>query len=319
MEGQKQSLKSILSTTVCIVGFGNQGSAQAENLRDSGVSVVIGARKDGQSWEKASKAGFKVLEISEAIKAAAIVMWLLPDQEIPKVFEKYQTDLGGKLNGFSHGFALHFGLISTDPAIRYFLAAPKGAGAILRENYLSGEGLPGAFALGPHCGEDDRDLVVSYCHGIGIGRKLLIETSFQEETECDLFGEQAVLCGGIFQLMESAFEIMVRRGFSPEMAFLECGYESLMILKLWMKFGPSELSKRISPTAFFGGSTRGPRIIDDEVRKKMEVIMDEIQSGAFAKEWLAEIDADTPKLKAERSRLKDSAIEAAYQEVKKGL
>lgn len=310
------TLEALQNKKIGILGYGNQGRAHALNLRDSGIEVIVGSRS-GKGFEQALTDGFSPVELEQAAKDSQVLVFLLPDQIIPEVYGKlaYLFKNGEREVGFSHGYAYQFGAIERYPKTGYFLVGPKGAGAILRANFVSGEGLPGVFAVeSPK--KETRAVCLSYAKAIGLAKTTLLETSFKEETECDLFGEQAVLCGGIMELMEAAFETLVKNGNSPEMAFFECCYEARMILELWMKFGPEELSRRISPTAFFGGLTRGRRIIDSEAKKRMEVIFEEIRNGQFQKEWREEVEKGYPHLESRRRILKDSALEKTYQSLK---
>lgn len=301
--------------TVAILGYGNQGRAQALNLRDSGVNVVIGARP-GRGATQAETDGFTPIPFSDAVMISQVVCFLLPDQVISEVFKSLQPALKGKHVGFSHGFAYVFGDVPKDPEIGYFLAGPKGAGALLRQEYLAGPGLPGVFAVESKLAET-REIALAYCKAVGIANRCLIETSFREETECDLFGEQVVLCGGIPRMMEMAFDTLVANGHSPEMAFFECCYEARLILELWMKNGPGGLSKRISPTAFYGGLERAKDILPEESSKKeFQKIFDSIRSGAFAKELMKEASDGFPVSKAEQSRLSQTLLEETYQKLK---
>lgn len=314
MKLQEISLEPLRRKTVAVLGYGNQGRAHALNLRDSGVTVLVGARK-GDGSDKAKEDAFPVLSVEEAVTRAEVVMFLLPDQVIPGVYGAVaaRPGLKGKLVGFAHGFAYHFGFIEKIPGCEYFLVGPKGAGAILRANFEKGAGLPGVFALSEGASPESRELCLAYAKGIGVATSVLIETSFKEETECDLFGEQSVLCGGILQLMENAFEILVENGHTPEMAFFECCFEARTILELWMKYGPKGMAERISPTAFYGGLTRGRRIITAETRKEMEKVFAEVRSGKFAQEWMKEVELGTPALLEERRRLANSPLNAVYQ------
>lgn len=317
MDLQKTSLEPIRRHTVAVLGYGNQGRAHAQNLRDSGVKVVVGAR-EGKGKSLAENDGFNVVSFSEAVIASDVVMFLLSDHVIPVVYRHVQSLLPNKTVGFAHGFAYHFGLIEKESTSKYFLVGPKGAGVIVREKYLSGEGLPGVYATDS---EDPAllELAQSYAKAIGLATKILLKTSFAEETECDLFGEQAVLCGGIFALMEKAFQTLVKNGHSPEMAFFETCFESKLILDLWMKYGPKEVTERISPTAFYGGLTRGQELIDSKCDEKMQSIFDRIKNGSFAKEWLEEVDKGMPQLVAKRSELANSLLEKTYQKMKDSI
>lgn len=317
MDLKKISLSAIQSRSVAILGYGNQGRAHALNLRDSGVRVTVGAR-EGKGKTLAEAEGFAVLSFEQAACAADTILFLLPDQIIPQVYQEVQSLLAGKQVGFAHGFAFHFGYIQKIPTVQYFLVGPKGAGAVLRERYVTGEGLPGVYATDS---EDPQliELAQSYAKAIGLATKVLLKTSFAEETECDLFGEQAVLCGGIFALMEKAFQTLVKNGHSPEMAFFETCFESKLIVDLWMKYGPKEVTERISPTAFYGGLTRGKELVDENAEKKMQSIFERIRSGAFAREWMQEVERGLPTLQEKRRELSESLLEKTYQSMKERI
>lgn len=314
MDIQKISLDAIRTRKVGILGYGNQGHAHALNLRDSGVPVVVGAR-EGQGRERARADGFVPVSLAEAAHEADVVMFLLPDQVIPALYGELLEVLkrGGKRIGFSHGFALTFGRMEILKQCEYFLVSPKGAGAVLRKAFSDGKGLPGVYALGPNATEETRQICLSYAKAVGLAYSCLIETTVREETVTDLFGEQVVLCGGIPRLMEMAFDTLVEKGMSRQMAFFECCYEARLILELWMRFGPHGMTQKISPTAFFGGLTRGQRIVPEETRREMGKIFDEISSGEFAREWMQEVQAGTPRLKEESARLSQLGVEEIYE------
>ncbi len=302
---------------IAILGYGNQGRAQALNLRDSGYSVVIGSRS-GKSFDQAVTDGFQPLTLRQAAEDSDVLIFLLPDLVIPSVYSEL-SDLfskGQRAVGFSHGYAFQFGGIERFSKTSYFLVGPKGAGAVLRKFYQEGKTLPGVVAWVSPDPAATSELARAYAEAVGISKNCLLETSFQEETECDLFGEQVVLCGGILELMESAFEVLVEKGHSPQMAFLECCYEAKLILDLWMSEGPSQLSQKISPTAFYGGWTRGKRLVTKETKKQMRALFDEIREGKFSKEWEQEASLDYPQLKARLQQQKDSLLEKTYFELK---
>lgn len=302
---------------IAILGYGNQGRAQALNLRDSRFSVLIGSR-EGKGFDQALQDGFKPLTLRQAAEESDILMFLLPDLVIPSVYSDL-SDLfsqGQRVVGFSHGYAFQFGGIERFSKTSYFLVGPKGAGAVLRKFYQEGKTLPGVLAYVSPDPTATRELAGAYAKAIGISEKCLVETTFQEETECDLFGEQAVLCGGILELMEAAFEVLIEKGHSPQMAFLECCYEAKLILDLWMSEGPSQLSQKISPTAFYGGWTRGKRLINEETKNQLRVIFDEIRGGQFSKEWEGEASQGYPQLKARLRQQTGSLLEKTYFELK---
>ena len=311
------SLDPLRSKTIAILGYGNQGSAHAQNLRDSGIDVKVGSRS-GKSFDAAVRDGFSPITAQQASRQSDVVMFLLPDHIIPSVYTDVSEILlsGKKTVGFAHGSAYQFGGIRKFVECSYFLVGPKGAGAILRDRFKKGDGLPGVFALGAGATAQTRALCLAYAKAIGVGATFLRETTFQEETECDLFGEQAVLCGGILRLMEKAFDVLVRNGHSEEMAFLECCYEARLILELWLSFGPAGISERISPTAFFGGLTRGKRLIDERVEKELDRMFDEVRSGKFSSEWQTEVEKGMPQLKEEKKRLAQSALQRVYEKLR---
>lgn len=301
---------------IAILGYGNQGRAHALNLRDSGCEVVVGART-GKGFEAAQNDGLRPTSIFEAAKESQVLMFLLPDLVIPEVYSELSPlfSEGQREVGFAHGYAYHFGGIEKFSKTGYFLIGPKGAGVVLREAYQNHKTLPGVFAVvSPR--QETRELALAYANAVGISSRALIETTFQEETECDLFGEQAVLCGGILELMESAFQVLIEKGHTPEMAFFECCYEAKMILDVWMKEGPSGLSQKISPTAFFGGLTRGRRLIDNNTREKMSVLFDEIRSGRFSADWKEEAQKGFPTLEKRLQEQKSSKLQKTYDRLK---
>lgn len=301
---------------IAILGYGNQGRAHALNLRDSGWKVTVGARP-GNGFETALKDGFMPKSFQEAAEEAEVILFLLPDLVIPEIYRElsFLFSDGQREVGFCHGYAYHFGAIERFPKTGYFLVGPKGAGVVLREAYQNRTLLPGVFAvISPRT--ETRDLALAYAKAVGLSDKALIETTFQEETECDLFGEQVVLCGGIMELMESAFQVLIEKGHSPEMAFFECCYEAKMILDVWMKEGPAAFSRKISPTAFFGGLTRGRRLINQETREKMKEIFDEIQSGRFSSDWKSEADKGFPTLKKRIQEQTGSVLQKTYDSLK---
>lgn len=315
MDLQQISLAPLQALTVAVLGYGNQGRAQALNLRDSGVRVLVGGRP-GKSLDLAKAEGFTILGNAEAARLADIIMLLLPDQTIGQIYGEIRGELTTKKAvGFAHGFAYHFRQLGSLAPCAHFLVGPKGAGAILRKKFEQGGGLPGVFALGENATDQTRQWALAYAKAIGVATSVLIETTFQQETESDLFGEQSVLCGGIQQLMETAFETLVEQGIAPEMAFFESCYEAKLILDLWVAHGPSGMAAKISPTAFYGGTTRGKRLVGEATKREMTRIFQEIRSGEFAREWLDEVRNGTPRLAAERARLNDSLLEKTYRQL----
>ncbi len=284
---------------IAIMGYGSQGHAHANNLRDSGMDVIIGVRK-GSSWEKATKANFQVFTPSEAAKAADIIMMLLPDEYMADI---YKTDIQpymkrGAYLAFAHGFNIHYGQIVPSSDTNVFMVAPKGPGHLVRSEYTKGSGVPCLIAVHQDPSGNTKEIALAYAAAIGGGRAGIIETTFREETETDLFGEQVVLCGGLTSLITAAYETLVEAGYSPEMAYFECLHEVKLIADLIYEGGISTMRYSISNTAQYGDLTRGPRIINENVKAEMKKILEEIQSGEFAREWVLECRANKPVFNA---------------------
>ena len=292
-------LNRLKNKEVAVIGFGSQGHAHAQNLRDSGVKVLMGL-KEGRSWEKAERAGFKVVSPAEAAKSSDIVMILTPDEGQGDL---YQNDLEPNLRQdgylvFAHGFNIHFGQIKPRSDLNVFMVAPKGPGHLVRSEFSKGTGIPMLLAIHQNPSKDTQEIGLAYAKAIGGTRAGVIETTFREECETDLFGEQAVLCGGLTALITAGYETLIEAGYAPEMAYFECLHEVKLIVDLIYEGGISNMRYSISNTAKYGDLTRGNRIITDETRKEMKKILGEIQSGAFAKEWIAEHKAGRPKFNA---------------------
>jgi ketol-acid reductoisomerase len=284
---------------IVIVGYGSQGHAHANNLKESGMDVTV-AEIQGSNWDKAEKAGFKVLTAPEAAKKADVIMMLVPDEYAADI---YRTEIGPNLRkgmylGFAHGFNIHFGQIVPPMDVNVFMVAPKGPGHLVRSEYAKGSGVPCLIAVYQDPSGDARGLALAYASAIGGGRAGIIETTFTEETETDLFGEQVVLCGGLTSLIEAGFETLVEAGYSPEMAYFECLHEVKLIVDLVYEGGISTMRYSISNTAQYGDLTRGPRIITEETKKEMKKILKEVQDGSFAKEWILECRANKPVFNA---------------------
>ncbi|MCX7770661.1 MAG: ketol-acid reductoisomerase [Proteobacteria bacterium] len=281
---------------VAIIGYGSQGHAHANNLKDSGISVIVGLYEGSKSIEKAKKAGLTVKTVSEAAKEADIIMILVPDELqgdlYKKEIEPYMTS--GKALAFAHGFNIHYNQIVPPKNVDVFLAAPKGPGHLVRSEYTKGMGVPTLIAVYQDASGKAKDLALAYACAIGGGRAGIIETSFKEETETDLFGEQAVLCGGVSALITAGFETLVEAGYAPEMAYFECLHELKLIVDLIYEGGISNMRYSVSNTAQYGDLTRGPRIINESVKQEMKKILKEIQTGEFAKEWILENKAGKP-------------------------
>lgn len=296
---------------ITIVGYGSQGHAHAQNLRDSGMKVTLGLREGGSSWEKAKGAGFDVKSVSEAAKWGDIIMILAPDTSQPKI---YYDEIAGNLKPgdalvFSHGFNIHYGQIVPPPNIDVFMVAPKAPGHTVRGQYEQGSGVPGLVAVHQDATGTAKETALAYAGAIGCSRAGVIETTFKDETETDLFGEQSVLCGGLTALIQAGFETLVEAGYPPEMAYFECCHEVKLIVDLIYEGGISNMRYSISDTAKYGDITRGPRVINDSVKKEMKKIIDEIQSGEFAREWILENQAGRPVYNALMSKGEEHPIE----------
>ncbi|HEX5773000.1 MAG TPA: ketol-acid reductoisomerase [Geomobilimonas sp.] len=296
---------------VAIIGYGSQGHAHANNLKDSGIDVVVGLKADSSSVKKATNAGLTVLTTQEAAKVADVVMILLPDEIQGDV---YREEIGpylkqGAYLAFSHGFNIHFGQIVPRPDINVIMIAPKGPGHLVRHEYQKGGGVPSLIAIHHDPAGNSKVVALAYASANGGGRAGIIETSFKEETETDLFGEQAVLCGGISALIQAGFETLVEAGYAPEMAYFECLHETKLIVDLIYEGGIANMRYSISNTAEYGDLTRGPRVITDETKKEMKKILSEIQTGEFAKEWMLENKVNKPTFSALRRKGAEHQIE----------
>lgn len=305
------NLEVLKGKKVAIIGYGSQGHAHANNLNDSGIDVVVGLRADSSSVKKAENAGLKVLPTSEAVKIADVIMILLPDEIQGDV---YREEIGpyvkkGAYLAFSHGFNIHFGQIVPRSDINVIMIAPKGPGHLVRHEYTKGGGVPSLIAIHHDPAGNSRDVALAYASANGGGRAGIIETSFREETETDLFGEQAVLCGGVSALIQAGFETLVEAGYAPEMAYFECLHELKLIVDLIYEGGIANMRYSISNTAEYGDLTRGPRVITEETKDEMRQILAEIQAGEFAKEWMLENKTNKPVFNALRRHAAEHSIE----------
>ena len=275
---------------IAVIGYGSQGFAQANNLHDSGCNVTVGLRRESASWSKAEQAGLKVLPVAQAAAEADIVMMLVPDELAPEIYarEVAESITPGKYLAFSHGFSIHYKFIEPVAEANVFMVAPKGPGHLVRHEYKRGAGVPCLLALNQDPTGDTKAIGLAYASAIGGGRAGIIETTFREETETDLFGEQAVLCGGLTSLIKAGFETLTEAGYSPEMAYFECLHEMKLIVDLLYEGGISEMRYSISNTAQYGDMTRGPVVVNDETKQRMQGLLTEIQSGAFARDWMKE-------------------------------
>lgn len=304
-------LKYLKGKTVAIIGYGSQGHAHALNLKDSGVNVVVGLYKGSKSWKEAEKAGLEVLESSDAAKKADCIMMLVSDTKASAVYEEsvLPTLKAGKSLAFAHGFNIHFGQIVPSADVDVFMIAPKGPGHLVRRVYTEGGGVPALVAIHQDATGKAKEVALAYGKGIGATRAGLLETTFKEETETDLFGEQVVLCGGTSELIRAGFETLVNAGYQPEVAYFECLHELKLIVDLIYEGGISNMRKSISETAKYGDVTRGRRIVDDCTREHMREILGEIQSGEFAREWILENKANRPVYNALLKRDAEHEIE----------
>ncbi len=297
---------------VAVVGYGSQGHAHALNLRDSGVAeVVVALRKGSASWSKAEEAGLKVATVAEAVKDADLVMVLAPDEHQKAI---YQNDIEPHLKqgaalAFAHGFNIHFQLIEPRADLDVIMIAPKGPGHTVRSTYQEGGGVPSLIAIYRDASGQARNIALSYASAIGAGRSGIIETNFREETETDLFGEQAVLCGGASALVQAGFETLVEAGYAPEMAYFECLHELKLIVDLMYQGGIADMRYSISNTAEYGDYVSGPRVITEQTKVEMKRILDDIQTGKFAREFVLDNQAGNPVLKARRRRAQEHPIE----------
>jgi ketol-acid reductoisomerase len=309
---------SLLDGTVAVVGYGSQGHAHALNLHDSGVKVVVGLREGSSSWGAAEKAGLEVRPIADAVRGAQIVSLLLPDQVQPQV---YDQDVAGALEPgaavlFAHGFNVLYERVAPPEGHDVIMVAPKGPGHVVRRLYTEGYGTPALIAVERDASGRARDLALAYAVGIGAGRAGILETTFREETETDLFGEQAVLCGGTTELIRAGFETLVAAGYQPEIAYYECLHELKLIVDLIYEGGLQHMRWSISDTAEFGDYVSGPRVIDSHVRQKMQAILDDIRSGEFAKVWIAEMESGESGLRGHRAEAVNQQIETVGEELR---
>ena len=301
----------IKSKQVTILGYGSQGFAHANNLRESGVDVTIGLRKNSTSWNKAEAAKFTVKTVTDSVKNADVVMVLLPDEHQARVYrdEVLGHMKAGSALAFAHGFNIHFAQIEAPEGIDVIMVAPKGPGHTVRSTYVQGGGVPTLIAIHQDATGQAKEVALSYASANGGGRAGIIESTFRAETETDLFGEQAVLCGGAMALVQAGFETLVDAGYEPEMAYFECLHELKLIVDLMYEGGIANMRYSISNTAEYGDITRGPRIINDESKWAMQEILKEIQEGQFAKEFILENQAGQPMLKASRRLAEEHQIE----------
>lgn len=311
-------LSLLTGKRIAVIGYGSQGHAQALNLRDSGIDVVIGLREGGSSWSKAAGAGLAVMPVQEAVSGADLVVLLIPDESIAEV---YSRDIAPAIRKdaalvFAHGFNIHYGQVTPRPDLDVFMVAPKAPGHTVRSTYTAGGGVPALIAVDQDISGVARQLAMAYASAIGCGKAGIIETDFREETETDLFGEQVVLCGGAVDLIKNGFEVLVEAGYSPELAYFECLHELKLIVDLIYEGGISNMNYSISNNAEFGEYVTGPKIVTSETKQAMREALTFIQNGSYAKEFILESKAGNPTLTSRRSQLKRHQIEVVGEQLR---
>ncbi|WP_424951431.1 ketol-acid reductoisomerase [Deinococcus sp.] len=311
-------LDPIENKLIAIIGYGSQAHAHAQNLRDSGLNVVVGLREGSASKQKAEQAGLKVVSIEEATKTADVVMLLIPDETQPGTYAEHIAPhlTAGKALAFGHGFNIHFGRITPPAGVDVFLVAPKGPGHMLRRVYTDGAGMPSIFAVQQDASGHAREIALAYARGIGGTRAGVLETTFKEETETDLFGEQSVLCGGVTHLIQAGFETLVEAGYQPEIAYFETLHEVKLIVDLIYEKGFEGMRHSISNTAEFGDYLTGPRIITDETKATMKQVLTDIQSGDFARKFIADAESGFPYMNEQRGKMRTHTLEVVGKELR---
>jgi ketol-acid reductoisomerase len=301
----------LLDGKVAVLGYGSQGHAHALNLSDSGVDVVVGLREGSKSWAAAEEAGLPVKTVAEAVQGAQLVAFLVPDGAQPSLWEEEVAPnlADGAALLFAHGFNVHYGRITPPEGHDVIMVAPKGPGHVVRRLYTEGYGTPAVIAVAQDASGRAKELALAYGSALGAGRVGMVETSFSEETETDLFGEQTVLCGGVTQLIQLGFETLVEAGYQPEVAYYECLHELKLIVDLIWEGGIERMHYSISDTAEYGSHMIGPKVVDDHVRQNMKAVLASIQDGTFAREWVAEMDRGQPVLEEKRQELAETQIE----------
>lgn len=305
------NLSALAGKKIAVIGFGSQGHAHALNLKESGLDVTVGLREGRPSWERAEKAGLKVAPVAVAAETADVIMILINDEKQGQV---YETEIKphlkpGKAIGFGHGFAIHFGQVQPPKDVDVFMIAPKGPGHLVRRQYTEGRGVPCLMAVHQDATGRCRDIALAWAKGIGGTRAGVIETTFKEECESDLFGEQAVLCGGMTQLVKYGFETLTEAGYAPEIAYFECLHEMKLIVDLMYEGGMASMRYSISDTAEYGDYVSGPRVVGPEVKERMKQVLTEIQNGTFAKNWIVENQVGRPQFTALRNQNAEHQIE----------
>ncbi|HWI66061.1 MAG TPA: ketol-acid reductoisomerase [Symbiobacteriaceae bacterium] len=311
-------MRHLTGKKIAVIGYGSQGHAHALNLKESGFDVTVGLRPGRSSWSRAEAAGLKVATVSEAAARADVIMLLINDEKQGAVFEAEILPhlKPGKALGFGHGFAVHFGQVVAPKDVDVFMVAPKGPGHLVRRTYTEGKGVPCLIAVHQNATGNAREIALAWASGIGGARAGVIETTFKEECESDLFGEQAVLCGGVTQLVKYGFETLTEAGYAPEIAYFECLHELKLIVDLMYEGGMASMRYSISDTAEFGDYVSGPRVVSPEVKERMKTVLAEIQSGKFAKEWILENQVGRPQFNALRRQNADHPIETVGRELR---
>ncbi len=308
----------IADKTVAVIGYGSQGRAQAANLRDSGLAVIVGVRP-GQSFEAASRDGFTAMPVADAVREADILAMLVPDESAAEIFRREMLPWlhDGQGIVFAHGFNIHYGQIVPPPNVDVVMVAPKGVGPQVRRLFLEGSGVASLIAVHQDATGSAKQTALAFAKGIGSARSVIMESTFSDETETDLFGEQTVICGGVVNLMKAAYETLVEAGYEPEMAYYECMHELKLVVDLLYEGGFTKMHDSVSKTAGYGGLTRGPRVIGPETRAAMQEILGEIQSGAFAREWLLENLVNRPQYTSLARLEKESELERVGADVRR--
>jgi ketol-acid reductoisomerase len=311
-------LKDLAGKKIAVIGYGSQGHAHALNLKESGMDVTVGLRPGRPSWERAKQAGLKVATVAEAAAAADVIMILINDEKQGPVYEQeikpYLTP--GKAIGFGHGFAVHFGQVVAPKDVDVFMVAPKGPGHLVRRTYTEGKGVPCLIAVHQDATGNAKKIALAWARGIGGARAGVIETTFREECESDLFGEQAVLCGGAMQLVKYGFETLTEAGYAPEIAYFECLHELKLIVDLMYEGGMASMRYSISDTAEFGDYVSGPRVVGPEVKQHMQEVLADIQNGKFAKEWILENQTGRPQFNALRRKNAEHPVEKVGKQLR---
>lgn len=313
------SLEPLKDKTIAVIGYGSQGEAQAKNLRDSGLKVIVGLRPGGKSWSRAQKDGFKVYSVSEASKMGDVILLLIPDMNQPEVYREsiapYLTK--GKTLDFAHGFNIHFKQIIPPKNVDVIMVAPKSPGARLRETFVEGFGVPALIAIHQDFSGNAKETALAIAKGLGCTRAGVLETTFKDETESDLIGEQTVLVGGLIELIKNGFEVLVESGYPPELAYFEACNEAKLIMDLIYQKGITGMLQAVSDTAKYGGLTVGPKVIDNHVKENMRKAVENVKNGAFAKEWIKEHREGEKRLKALMQEIESHELEKVGRFIRK--